>query len=228
MLNSERRPLLSRTPTHAQNGQIPTRSRCQTQLACAAVLCTEVFERIAFYGLIGNLVLFLGADTLQWSSYNAANTSMLFTGLCYMTSIFGGWLADSTLGRFKTICIFFIVYIAGYVFMPLLAYPQYGANHKRVPPQWCAKTRNLTTNSTSKFNIHPNEDENGGPTQYGNTTEYFMLSAWSMMVRNASGGSADNEQCSWAVYLGLVVIAIGTGAVKANVAPFGADQVITG
>ena len=37
--------------------------------------------------------------------------------------------------------------------------------------------------------------------------------------------SADSETCSWAVYLALGIMGLGTGAVKANIAPFGADQV---
>ena len=206
----ERRPLLTRN--QSQNGRIPTRSRCQTQLACGAILFTEIFERIAFYGVIGNLVLFLSASPFTWNSYNAANASMLFTGLCYMTSIFGGWLADSVLGRFKTICLFFIIYIGGYIMMPLLAYSHINVQSSPIAPAWCAGPKGSINSSFYKSPPSPDSPRD--------------QQVWAAYVRRMSSPlNATQETCSWAVYLGLCIMAIGTGAVKANIAPFGADQV---
>ena len=42
---------------------------------------------------------------------------------------------------------------------------------------------------------------------------------------DAHGGDSDHdpfdERCAWLIYIALTVIAIGTGFVKANIAPFG-------
>ena len=38
--------------------------------------------------------------------------------------------------------------------------------------------------------------------------------------------SPGEESCSWQIHVSLVIIAIGCGVVKVNLAPFGADQVL--
>lgn len=212
----ERRPLLIR---HQSNGRIPTRSRCQTQMACGFILVTEILERIAFYGIVANLVLFLGSEPMNWSSYNAAQASMVFTGLCYTTSLFGGWLADSVLGRFKTISLFFVIYIVGYILMPVLAHPTYDkATQKVIPPQWCSSGNDSSSsNSAAGYDLDR-------PPEHLNSSERQMWIDTYMKLLTAAPGSG-TETCSWAIYLSLTIMAIGTGAVKANVAPFGADQV---
>ena len=50
----------------------------------------------------------LGYDQAQATSLNSA-----FSILCYFTPLFGGWLADAKLGRFKTITVLTAVYIVG-------------------------------------------------------------------------------------------------------------------
>ena len=66
--------------------------------------------------------MFLNNDPLHWTTMNATNALFIFTAISYMTSLFGGWLADTFLGKFPTLVLFFIVYIGGYAFMPLF-YP---------------------------------------------------------------------------------------------------------
>ena len=161
----------------------------RTHLACGAILLTETLERIAFYGIVGNLVLFLNTDPLEWMSYNATTALFIFTGLSYMTSIFGGWIADSYLGKFRTMVKFFLVYIGGYLFMPALYKKPRGGNTATVKDiNWCLVNNSSHSNSTD---LVPAGDEN----------------------------------CAWAVFLALTIIGLGNGAVKANIAPFGADQV---
>ena len=165
------------------------RTRFQTQYACGAILVTEIFERIAFYGAVGNLVMFLNKSPYNWTSYNAVNALFMFTGLAYTTAIIGGWIADSYLGKCRTILLFFLIYIGGYVFLPLLyPYPDPSVVPTQAPG-WCAGSHN---------------DNSTGP---------------------ASNVVAWDETCSWGVYLGLGIIAVGSAGVKANFVPFGADQV---
>lgn len=82
-------------------------------VAVVFVLITETLERLAFYGLLCNMALSLNSDPLLWCSYNAIHAVMIFTGLSYAITIFGGWMADSLLGKFWTITIFFLIYITG-------------------------------------------------------------------------------------------------------------------
>lgn len=70
----------------------------------------EFCERLAFYGLATNLVIYLqtvmGADPAS-----AATNLMVFEGTCYLTPLLGAWLADSLWGRYKTILVFSVIYM---------------------------------------------------------------------------------------------------------------------
>ncbi|XP_035691080.1 solute carrier family 15 member 4-like [Branchiostoma floridae] len=105
-------------------------------------------------------------------------------GLSYLMCVFGGWLADTVLGRFRTIVISFVVYILGIMFLPMLG-------HDGMRGKLC-----------------------GGR-------------AWIIQPINATKDGTDNQEqyCDSLIYPIIAVIAIGTGSVKANIAPFGADQV---
>ena len=81
--------------------------------------------------------MFLNGEPFHWTTMNATNALFVFTGISYMTSLFGGWLADSTFGKFPTLILSLIVYICGYTFMPLL-YPYPVEPDVPVAPEWCA------------------------------------------------------------------------------------------
>ncbi|KAL8560656.1 hypothetical protein ACOMHN_052672 [Nucella lapillus] len=179
------------SPDNNNNRRIVSRTR----VASAAILLSLVFERIAFYGLAGNLVLFLNKDPFMWESYHAINATLYFFGLCFATSLIGGWLADSFLGRFKTLVISFIIYLAGYVLMSIIS--------SDTPPQgqiW-GQIKTHALPAVCKFG--GNKSDNG----------------------DKSDVNPFDERCAWLIYITLLVIAVGTGFVKANIAPFGCDQV---
>ena len=79
-------------------------------------------ERFAYYGIICNYVLFLNRFPLDWTSYNASALLLIFLGITYMSSLLGGWLADSFIGKYLTILISYIIYIIGYSIFPLVSY----------------------------------------------------------------------------------------------------------
>ena len=62
-------------------------------------------NRLAFYGLATNLVIYL-QSVMGMSASAAAVQCMLFEGSCYLSPILGALLADSKWGRYKTILIF--------------------------------------------------------------------------------------------------------------------------
>ena len=47
----------------------------------------------------------------------------LWSGFCYMTPLVGGYVADTYLGRYKTILIFCIVYLGGLVMVVASSVP---------------------------------------------------------------------------------------------------------
>lgn len=150
------------------------------------ILILVLLERIAYYSLTGNLYLFLHEQKFHWLYYNAIGALLLFTGISYLASLFGGWLSDAHFGRFKTIGFAFILFSVAYWFLFSLTLDDKG---------FCLNTEepwiHITNDSSSEF---PDK-------------------------------SLFSENCSSAVLSILIVTAIGTGVIKANIAPFGAEQV---
>ena len=81
----------------------------------AVMALTEVWERLAYYGMRAILVLFL-VDTVQGFSLDpeyAAAIYGLFLSVAYMTSLLGGWFGDRVLGSAYAIVAGSIFLIAG-------------------------------------------------------------------------------------------------------------------
>ena len=76
------------------------------------ILVTEFCERLAYYGFAGSLVLFFQTK-LGYSNATADVHFALWSGVCYLSPLIGGWLADRYLGRFKAIFIFCVIYLLG-------------------------------------------------------------------------------------------------------------------
>ena len=64
----------------------------------------EMWERFSYYGMRALIVLYM-IQTLSFSAQKAGNIYGLYTGLVYLTPIFGGYLADRFLGQRKCISI---------------------------------------------------------------------------------------------------------------------------
>ncbi|KAJ0987547.1 hypothetical protein J5N97_005903 [Dioscorea zingiberensis] len=123
--------------------------------ACLFILGNACCERLAFFGIAMNLVIYL-TRTLHQSNVSAARNTAAWEGTCHLTPLIGAVLADAYWGRFRTIAIFSGIYFLG---MSLL-------------------TLSATMNSS----------------------QYSLL------------------------FMGLYLVALGTGGIKPCVVSFGADQ----
>lgn len=97
------------------------RTKTQQNMAVMIILSVHALERFAFYGLVCNYVLYLNKRPLNWESFNASLVLLLLFGLTNLTSLLGGWIADTRIGKFYTIVISFVIYIIGYCVYPVVA-----------------------------------------------------------------------------------------------------------
>ncbi|KAG7026155.1 Protein NRT1/ PTR FAMILY 5.2 [Cucurbita argyrosperma subsp. argyrosperma] len=80
--------------------------------ACSFVVVYEVFERMAFYGISSNLLIYL-TTRLGQGTVTASNNVTNWVGAVWMTPILGAYVADAYLGRFWTFIIASIIYLSG-------------------------------------------------------------------------------------------------------------------
>ncbi|KAI4344122.1 hypothetical protein L6164_011390 [Bauhinia variegata] len=78
----------------------------------ALILGIEVIERLSTMGIAVNLVTYL-TGTMHLPSSTSANIVTDFMGTSFLLCLLGGFLADSFLGRYRTIAIFTVIQILG-------------------------------------------------------------------------------------------------------------------
>lgn len=86
--------------------------------SAAMILGIEICERLSTMGIAVNLVTYLGG-TMHLSSASSANIVTDFMGTSFLLCLLGGFLADSFLGRYKTIAVFTIIQILGTAMLTL-------------------------------------------------------------------------------------------------------------
>uniref|UniRef100_A0AAQ6IR80 Solute carrier family 15 member 1 n=1 Tax=Anabas testudineus TaxID=64144 RepID=A0AAQ6IR80_ANATE len=84
------------------------------------IVVNEFCERFSYYGMRAVLVLYF-KYFLKWDDDFATTIYHTFVALCYLTPILGAIVADSWLGKFKTIVYLSIVYALGQVVMAVSA-----------------------------------------------------------------------------------------------------------
>ncbi|KAG6389299.1 hypothetical protein SASPL_150766 [Salvia splendens] len=88
------------------------RSKTGGWIPAALILGIEIVERLSTMGIAVNLVTYLGG-VMHLPSSTSANIVTDFMGTCFLLCLLGGFLADSFLGRYKTIGIFAVVQTLG-------------------------------------------------------------------------------------------------------------------
>lgn len=91
-----------------------------TWKACPYILGNECSERLAYYGMSSNLLLYF-KHQLNEHSVTASKNRSNWTGACYTTPLIGAFIADAYLGRYWTIASFSIIYAVGMTLLTLSA-----------------------------------------------------------------------------------------------------------
>lgn len=82
------------------------------------IFVNEFCERFCYYGMKSVLSLYLHF-VLLYSEETSTVLYHIFSSLCYFTPLFGGILADTYLGKFKTIVALSFVYLGGNILLTL-------------------------------------------------------------------------------------------------------------
>ncbi|KAH7517421.1 hypothetical protein FEM48_Zijuj09G0061700 [Ziziphus jujuba var. spinosa] len=88
------------------------RSKTGGWRACSFIVGYEVFERMAYYGIASNLVVYL-TGKLHEGTVTSSNNVTNWVGTVWMTPILGAYIADAHLGRFWTFVIASAIYLLG-------------------------------------------------------------------------------------------------------------------
>ncbi|KAJ0788190.1 putative bacterial ABC-type protein transporter [Helianthus annuus] len=88
--------------------------------ACFFIVATASLERLAYYGMSSNLLLYFTGELDQHSATASRNLSN-WTGACYITPLFGAFLADGYIGKYWTIASSSILYAIGMALLTLSA-----------------------------------------------------------------------------------------------------------
>lgn len=86
------------------------------------IIVTEFCERLAYYGFAGSLILFMQIQ-LGYTNAQSDIQYSYWSGVCYVTPLIGGYLADTYLNRYRTILLFGLIYVAGLVMIVIAANP---------------------------------------------------------------------------------------------------------
>ncbi|KAL3877158.1 hypothetical protein ACJMK2_034906 [Sinanodonta woodiana] len=86
----------------------------------ACILVTELCERLTYYSVVANMVLFC-TSKLKLTSDEASNVNWVFTGTVYIIPVFGGFVADAIAGKYNTIFGSGLIYLLGLFLLPASA-----------------------------------------------------------------------------------------------------------
>ncbi|KAM5563357.1 protein NRT1/ PTR FAMILY 5.2 [Rosa sericea] len=116
-------------------GRPVLRSNTGRWTACSFIVGYEVFERMAYYGIASNLVMYL-TEKLHEGTVTSSNNVTNWVGTVWMTPLLGAYIADAHLGRYWTFVIASGIYLVGMslltlaVSLPALRPPSCGSGVK--------------------------------------------------------------------------------------------------
>ncbi|OQU86563.1 hypothetical protein SORBI_3003G107100 [Sorghum bicolor] len=108
------------TPVNIRGEPIRDLSRTGGWVAAFFIFGNEMAERMAYFGLSVNMVIFM-FKVMHRPFTSSANAVNNFLGISQASSVLGGFLADAYLGRYWTIAIFTTMYLLGLIALTVSA-----------------------------------------------------------------------------------------------------------
>lgn len=166
------------------------------------ILGNEFCERFSYYGMHAILVIYL-TQMLKMDDNTATAIYHAFNMLCYFSPLFGAMLADSLLGKYKTILYVSIIYAIGNVTVAITSIPAVLARVKIAGPMIGLLLISLGTGG-----IKPCVSAFGGD-QFSASQEHLLQSYFSIFY--------------FAINLGSLLSMIVTPILRGDVSCFGHD-----
>ncbi|XP_059356317.1 solute carrier family 15 member 2-like [Carassius carassius] len=110
---------------HGKGQRSPKLCGTNYPVSIAFIVVNEFCERFSYYGMKAVLTLYF-IHYLHWDKNLSTAVYHAFSSLCYFTPLLGAMIADSWLGKFKTVIYLSIVYVIGHVVKSVGAIPDVG------------------------------------------------------------------------------------------------------
>ncbi|RWR97607.1 protein NRT1/ PTR FAMILY 5.2-like protein [Cinnamomum micranthum f. kanehirae] len=114
--------------------------------ACTFIVVYEVFERMAYFGISSNLVLYL-TRKLHQGTVTSSNNVTNWVGTIWITPILGAYIADAHLGRYWTFVISSCIYLLGMCLLTI------AVSVPSLKPPPCTQTNNVDCKSASRLQL---------------------------------------------------------------------------
>uniref|UniRef100_A0A6Q2ZM08 Solute carrier family 15 member 2 n=1 Tax=Esox lucius TaxID=8010 RepID=A0A6Q2ZM08_ESOLU len=111
--------------TSVSSGGVPKLCGTNYPVSISFIVVNEFCERFSYYGMKAVLTLYF-INYLHWDQNLSTAVYHAFSSLCYFTPVLGALIADSWLGKFRTIIYLSVVYVLGHIIKSVGAIPSVG------------------------------------------------------------------------------------------------------
>ncbi|KFK36689.1 hypothetical protein AALP_AA4G156500, partial [Arabis alpina] len=99
-------------------GRVPLRARTGAWKAALFIIAIEFSERLSYFGISTNLVVYL-TTILHQDLKMAIKNANYWSGVTALMPLLGGFVADSYLGRYATVLVATTIYLMGLVLLTM-------------------------------------------------------------------------------------------------------------